>query len=306
VYVGDWDGDGVDTPAVRRGATYYVSDSFAGGTAERTQTYGRAGDHTLVGDWDGDGRDTLGVRRPAPLPAGVVWSQEFAGAAGSAPDPRAWNLETGAGGWGNAELQDYTASRANSSLDGAGNLVITARREADGSYTSARLTTQGRYVQTYGRVEARIQVPRGQGIWPAFWMLGADLPSKGWPAAGEIDVMENIGREPGLVYGTVHGPGYSGGGGITGTHRHPQGGAFADGFHVYAVDRKPGSIEWSVDGTVFHRVTRASVGADRWVFDAPFFLVLNVAVGGQWPGYPDATTRLPQQMKVDYVRISGS
>ncbi len=303
VYVGDWDGDGRDTPVVRRATTYFVSDSFAGGEADRVQAYGRAGDTTLVGDWDGDGRDTLGVRRTAALPAGVVWAQEFDGAAGSAPDPATWNLETGAGGWGNAELQTYTTSRTNSALDGAGALVITARKEANGTYTSARLTTQGTYEPQYGRVEARIQVPRGQGIWPAFWMLGADLPAKGWPAAGEIDVMENIGREPHLVHGTVHGPGYSGGEGISGTYRHPQGWAFADTFHTFAVDRKPGSIEWSVDGQVYHRVTRASTGGDPWVFDAPFFLVLNVAVGGQWPGYPDATTVLPQQMKVDWIRV---
>ena len=302
-YVGDWDGDGVDTPAVRHGSTYFVSDSLRGGAADRTQVYGRAGDTALVGDWDGDGRDTLGLRRGAALPAGVVWAQEFDGPAGSAPDPATWNLETGAGGWGNAELQNYTASRANSSLDGAGALVITAKKEADGSYTSARMTTQGRFQTQYGRVEARIAIPRGQGIWPAFWMLGADLPSKGWPAAGEIDVMENIGREPSLVHGTVHGPGYSGGDGISGTYAHPRGWSFADDFHTYAVDRKPGSIEWSVDGQVYHRVTRADTGGDPWVFDAPFFLILNVAVGGQWPGYPDASTRLPQQMTVDYVRV---
>jgi len=233
----------------------------------------------------------------------LVWSQEFDGAAGSAPDPRVWNLETGGGGWGNGELQVYTSSRANSALDGAGNLVVTARKEADGSYTSARLTTQGKYQPTYGRVEARIQIPRGQGIWPAFWMLGADLPSAGWPAAGEIDVMENVGFEPHLVHGTVHGPGYSGGEGIGAAAMHPQGWSFADTFHTFAVDRAPGSITWSVDGRVYHRVTPASTGGDPWVFDKPFFLLLNVAVGGQWPGYPDGSTVLPQQMKVDYVRV---
>ena len=233
----------------------------------------------------------------------VVWSQDFDGAAGSAPDPRVWNLETGGGGWGNGELQNYTSSRANSALDGAGHLVITAKQEPDGSYTSARLTTQGKYTPTYGRVEARIQIPRGQGIWPAFWMLGADLPTQGWPAAGEIDVMENVGFEPHLVHGTVHGPGYSGGEGIGASSMHPQGWSFADTHHTFAVDKRPGSITWSVDGVVYHRVTPASTGGDPWVFDKPFFMILNVAVGGQWPGYPDGSTRLPQQMKVDYVRV---
>ncbi len=236
-------------------------------------------------------------------PGDVIWSDEFDGAAGSAPSSARWNHETGAGGWGNAELQNYTTSRANSALDGQGHLVITARREADGSYTSARMTTQGKFQPQYGRVEARIQIPRGQGIWPAFWMLGGNLPGVGWPASGEIDVMENVGFEPHRVHGTVHGPGYSGSAGITGMYQHPQGWSFADDFHTFAVDWKPGEITWFVDGQQFHRVTRASVGANAWVFDQPFFLILNVAVGGQWPGYPDGTTSFPQQMKVDYVRV---
>lgn len=246
---------------------------------------------------------------PAPASAetsagqAIVWSQEFDGGAGSAPDPSVWNLETGGGGWGNGELQNYTNSRSNSALDGNGNLVITAKREGDGSYTSARLTTQNKYTAQYGRVEARIQIPRGQGIWPAFWMLGADLPTNAWPSAGEIDIMENVGFEPHRVHGTVHGPGYSGGEGLTSTWQHPQGWSIADDFHTFAVDWAPGSITWSVDGQVYHQVTPASTGGDPWVFDKPFFIILNVAVGGAWPGYPDGSTPLPQQMKVDYVRV---
>ena len=245
---------------------------------------------------------------PAPASAqtsaqqAIVWSQEFDGGAGSAPDPSVWNLETGGGGWGNGELQNYTNSRSNSALDGNGNLVITARREADGSYTSARLTSQGTYTAQYGRIEARIRIPRGQGIWPAFWMLGADLPQVGWPACGEIDVMENIGREPGSVHGTVHGPGYSGAEGISGTATLPSG-AFADDFHVYGVDWRPGSISWTVDGAVYRTVTPADLGGDRWVFDKPFFVILNLAVGGGWPGSPDSSTRFPQQMTVDWLRV---
>jgi beta-glucanase (GH16 family) len=232
----------------------------------------------------------------------LLASDEFDGAAGSAADPGIWRYDLGGGGWGNGELEVYTDSRRNSALDGDGNLAITARREADGSYTSARLTTQGTYSVQYGRVEARIRIPRGQGIWPAFWMLGADLGQVGWPACGEIDVMENIGREPGTVHGTVHGPGYSGADGISGAATLPSG-AFADDFHVYAVDWRPGSITWSVDGAAYHRVTPTDTNGDPWVFDEPFFVVLNVAVGGGWPGSPDGTTEFPQQMLVDWVRV---
>ncbi|WP_019135884.1 glycoside hydrolase family 16 protein [Cellulomonas massiliensis] len=232
----------------------------------------------------------------------VIWSQEFNGAAGSAPDPAVWSYDTGAGGWGNNELQTYTTSRSNSQLDGNGNLVITARREGSG-YTSARLHTNDKVELKYGRIEARIQIPRGQGIWPAFWMLGGDFPQTSWPSSGEIDVMENVGYEPHRVHGTVHGPGYSGGSGITGMYQHPQGWSFADTFHTFAIDWRPGQITWFVDGVQFHQVTRASVGSNAWVFDKPYFLILNVAVGGSWPGYPDASTTFPQQMKVDWIRV---
>jgi beta-glucanase (GH16 family) len=241
--------------------------------------------------------------REALAPGDIVWQQEFDGPAGAAPDGSAWSYDLGAGGWGNNELQTYTDSRANSGLDGAGNLVITARREGDGSYTSARLQSNDKVEIQYGRVEARIQIPRGQGIWPAFWMLGADMPGVPWPQAGEIDIMENVGYEPHIVHGTVHGPGYSGGSGITGQYMHPQGWSFADTFHTFAVDWSPGSITWSVDGNVYHQVTRASVGGNEWVFDKPYFMILNVAVGGNWPGYPDGSTVLPQEMKVDYIRV---
>ncbi|MEU4284225.1 family 16 glycosylhydrolase [Nocardiopsis dassonvillei] len=235
--------------------------------------------------------------------AALVWSDEFNGAAGSAPNPANWNHETGAHGWGNNELQNYTSSRANSALDGNGNLVITARREANGGYTSARMTTQNKVEHAYGRIEARIKIPRGQGIWPAFWMLGADFPDTPWPDSGEIDIMENIGREPHLVHGTLHGPGYSGGNPLTGSYMHPQGWSFADDFHTFAVDWSPGSITWSVDGNAYQTYTPADTRGNPWVYDQPFFMILNIAVGGNWPGYPDGTTQFPQQMLVDYVRI---
>jgi beta-glucanase (GH16 family) len=248
-------------------------------------------------------RETVTGTAGAQLaPGDIVWQQEFDGPAGAAPDGAVWNYDLGAGGWGNNELQNYTDSRANSALDGAGNLVITARREGDG-YTSARLQTNDTFEAQYGRVEARIQIPRGQGIWPAFWMLGGDIPGVQWPQAGEIDIMENVGYEPHIVHGTIHGPGYSGGAGITGQYMHPQGWSFADTFHTFAIDWRPDSITWSVDGVDYQTIDRSRVGGNEWVFNKPFFLILNVAVGGNWPGYPDGSTVLPQEMKVDYVRV---
>jgi beta-glucanase (GH16 family) len=247
------------------------------------------------------GADLAGA--PAASAVGqLVWADEFNGAAGSAPNPAVWTHELGASGWGNNELQNYVNSRANSAMDGNGNLVITARRDGAG-YTSARLVTNDKVELQYGRIEASIKIPRGQGIWPAFWMLGAGFPQTSWPNSGEIDIMENIGREPHLVHGTVHGPGYSGANGISGTYQHPQGWSFADTWHTFAIDWKPGEITWFVDGQQYHRVTRASVGGNQWVFDQKFFLILNLAVGGDWPGYPDGSTQFPQQMFVDYIHV---
>src|SRR5690606_28244887 len=244
----------------------------------------------------------LAAAPPASAAGQLVWADEFNGAAGSAPNPAVWTNELGASGWGNNELQNYVNSRSNSAMDGNGNLVITARRDGAG-YTSARLVTNDKVELQYGRIEASIKIPRGQGIWPAFWMLGAGFPQTSWPNSGEIDIMENIGREPHLVHGTVHGPGYSGANGISGTYMHPQGWSFADTWHTFAIDWKPGEITWFVDGQQYHRVTRASVGGNPWVFDQKFFLILNVAVGGNWPGYPDGSTQFPQQMFVDYIRV---
>ena len=224
----------------------------------------------------------------------LTWSDEFDGAAGSAPNGANWNQETGAGGWGNNELQNYTSSRENSALDGSGNLVITARRDGNGGYTSARLTTQGKVQPKFGHLEARIKIPRGQGIWPAFWMLGGQIGNGGpWPGSGEIDIMENVGYEPHMVHGTLHGPGYSGGAGIGAAYTHPQGWSFADDFHTFAIDWAPGRISWSVDGNVYQTRTTADTGGNQWVFDQPFFFLLNVAVGGNWPGSPNGSGVFP-------------
>ena len=227
-----------------------------------------------------------------------VWADEFNGPANSAPDPSKWTFDLGASGWGNHEVEDYT--RDNACLDGHGHLVIRAIRSAANKYTSGRIKTQGRYEVQYGRIEARIKIPRGQGMWPAFWMLGGDMAAVGWPNSGEIDVMENIGKEPSIVHGTVHGPGYSGAKGIAAAHTLETGAQF----HDYGVEWSADSVEFFVDRKPYAKVTHASLPAGAvWAFDKPFFLLLNLAIGGDWPGNPDSTTRFPQSMLVDWVRV---
>lgn len=249
---------------------------------------------------------------PAPNPSGawvLSWSDEFTGTNGSAPDPSKWGYDMGGGGWGNNELETYTARTQNAQVQD-GNLVITAIQETytgtDGitrNYTSARLKTKGLFSQTYGRFEARIKIPTGQGLWPAFWMLGNDIDANPWPTCGEIDIMENIGRLPATIYGTIHGPGYSGGSGIT-ANTGLATGKFADAFHVYAVEWEGTTIRFYMDDLLYSTRTSADIPAGSvWVFDHPFFLILNVAVGGNWPGAPDGTATFPQKMLVDYVRV---
>ena len=240
----------------------------------------------------------------------LVWSDEFNGPNGSAVDGSKWVSETGGSGWGNNELEYYTARLDNASQQD-GKLVIKVLQEkyigpddATRNYTSARLKTKDKFSQTYGRFEARIKIPRGQGIWPAFWMLGNDIDKPGWPDCGEIDIMENIGKEPTLIHGTIHGPGYSGEHGIGASFELPDREPFFDDFHVYAVEWEPNAIRFYVDEHLYTTRTPAdlSKGA-KWVYDHPFFLLLNVAVGGGWPGNPDATSTFPQTMLVDYVRV---
>ncbi len=228
-----------------------------------------------------------------------VWADDFNGPANSAPDPSKWIFDLGATGWGNHELEDYTSSRDTVFLDGHGHLIIHAIHSG-GKYTSGRIKTQGLYEVQYGKIEARIKIPRGQGVWPAFWMLGKDI-SIGWPQSGEIDIMENVGKEPSTVHGTVHGPGYSGAKGITAAHTIDG----RDKFHIYGVEWSADSIDFFVDGKSYASVTHASLPAGAaWVFDKPFFLLLNLAIGGDWPGPPDSKTRFPQSMLIDWVRVS--
>ncbi|WP_164015264.1 glycoside hydrolase family 16 protein [Pyxidicoccus trucidator] len=235
----------------------------------------------------------------------LVWQDEFDGPAGTPPSPERWKHDVGGGGWGNEQLEFDTARPENASLDGAGHLVITARKERyeERDYTSARINTQGRFEPTYGRIEARLQLPVGRGIWPAFWMLGADVGSLGWPDCGEIDIMEYRGQLPSIVRGSLHGPGYSGGDNL-GAEHVAAGVKLNEDFHVYAIEWEPERIRWFLDGTMFFEATPARLPAGKkWVFDHPHFIILNVAVGGNFVGPVDRSTVFPQQMKVDYVRV---
>jgi beta-glucanase (GH16 family) len=240
----------------------------------------------------------------------LIWSDEFDDEAGTAINDQYWTHELGGSGWGNNELQFYTNLPENVSLDGNGNLAIVAREDHTRGYachyglcryTSARIVTRDKVEFTYGRVEGRIRIPRGQGIWPAFWMLGANFQQVLWPASGEIDIMENIGSEPRTVHGTIHGPGYSGSAGIGSPYHIDR--SFADDFHIYAIDWDPNAIRWYVDGELYNTLTPDDLRGQEWVYDHEFFIILNVAVGGNWPGNPDDTTEFPQTMLVDYIRV---
>lgn len=240
----------------------------------------------------------------------LLWRDEFSGKKGSAVNADFWNAETGNsnGGWGNKEVEYYVPDAAK--LDGSGKLVITAAKapkgldcwmKADCPYTSARLTTLGKVELTTGRVEVRLKLPKGAGLWPAFWMLGAD---GNWPDNGEIDVMEWIGSDKNVTGGTLHGPsskspsGYS----MNGITELPKEGIF----HTYAVEKRKNDIRWFLDGKEYYRVTASDLAkGDRWVFNESFYFVLNLAVGGSWPGNPPDSVKFPQKLVVDYVRVWG-
>jgi beta-glucanase (GH16 family) len=240
----------------------------------------------------------------------LVWADEFDQPNGSAPDGTNWVYDLGGDGWGNNELESYTDRRENSRIED-GLLIIEARREGfkgkDGKardYTSARLKTLGKQSWKYGRIEARMKLPRGQGIWPAFWMMGDDVEKAGWPDCGEIDIMEHIGKEPAKVHGTIHGPGYSGAGGIGGSYTLPNGKLIADDFHVFAIEWQTNKITWFIDDHAYFSVRPERLPAGKkWAYDHPHFILLNLAVGGNWPGNPNASTEFPQRLVVEYVRV---
>ena len=220
-----------------------------------------------------------------------------------------WNYELGDGtdnglpvGWGNNELQYYTDRPENIKVEG-GMLHITALQESfqGAGYTSARITTKGKVEQRYGRFEARIQLPWGQGLWPAFWLLGSNIDEVGWPQCGEIDIMEYRGQDPSTLIGTVHGPGYSAGESVGKEYVLP-GDRFDTGFHIFGIEWGPDYINFYVDDVLYNQITPDDVEGE-WVFDQPFYILLNVAVGGGFVGSVGADTVFPQTMLVDYVRV---
>jgi beta-glucanase (GH16 family) len=237
----------------------------------------------------------------------LLWADDFDGPAGQLPAADRWHLDVGTD-WGNGQLEWDSDRPENVALDGNGNLAIVARAEQyqGCAYTSGRLTTQGLFSQTHGRFEARIKLPVGQGLWPAFWLLGANVGTVGWPACGEIDIMEYRGQEPNVVHGSLHGPGYSGASPISARYDLP-GRGFDAAFHIFTVEWAQGEITWLVDDQVYQRLTAADLpGSARWVFDHPFNIILNLAVGGGYVGAPNASTQFPQTMLVDWVRVYGT
>ncbi len=241
----------------------------------------------------------------------LIMSDEFD--IDGAPDPALWTYDLGDGtqqglpaGWGNNELQVYTDNSENVTVEN-GLLVITAREGNSGGYTSARIKTQGLFEQQYGRFEARIRLPQGKGLWPAFWLLGNNCDQNPWPACGEIDVMEYLGNKPTVVFGSVHGPNYSGAESISKEYELTND-RFDTGFHVFGIEWSPNQINYYVDDVLYQSITPETIadetnGNGTWVFDNSFYIIMNVAVGGNLPGSPDANTTFPQRMFVDYVRV---
>ena len=284
-------------------------------------------------DVDGGGTDAANPKDAAQDAGGpdtslpgwkLTWSDEFNGPDGSAPDPTYWSHDVGGTGWGNSELEYYTDGASNTYQEG-GNLVILATTAGasayscanDGApgpcqYTSGRIVTESRggnkgFSQTYGRFEARMKLPSGAGLWPAFWMLGTNIETVSWPACGEIDVMENLGQDPTTIYGHLHMPQTSTGNYGPGTSYMLPSGSFADDFHVFAVEWQMGELDLFVDGTKYDSITSSSTPGDAtWEFDGhPFFVVLNLAVGSKdsWPGATNGATMFPATVLVDYVRV---
>ena len=241
----------------------------------------------------------------------LVWSDEFNGAIGSAPDPTKWGLEVHPAGFVNEELESYDTNIVHahiisdpSASDGRA-LQIEATSDGNGAYSSARLNSNGKENIQYGYIEARVKMPYGQGIWPAVWMLGSDYASDPWPACGEMDIMENIGNSQwyGTNVSSLHSPARNGGNSLNAKYYLPTGETFHDGYHLFQMLWKKGSISFYVDNHLFETRTYADLPGDPWPYDASFFFIMNLAVGGNFPGNPDATTTFPQNLDVDYVRV---
>ncbi len=291
------------------GRDFAIGQDWTRGEALRFWFYG-------TGTGDQIGVTLKDNRAPDPGPSGweLVWGDEFDEPAGTPPNPANWGYEIGDGtvngipGWGNAELQYYTDEPGNAATDGDGNLVITAKPAAgeqcyygECDYTSARLVTTNRAEFAYGRIESRVLVPDGEdGLWPAFWSLGTDIDRVDWPQTGEIDIMEYVSRIPDEIFGTIHGPGYSGGNAYGNTYAIQ---SVADDYHTFAIEWQPDRIEWYVDGTLYHVATPADVSPNEWVFNDPVYLLLNLALGGNFGGPLSPELTFPQELKVDYVRV---
>ncbi len=251
--------------------------------------------------------------RPETAPpqyTNLVWSDEFNGPAGTPPATSKWIHDVGAWGYTNNELETYTNSPANASGDGHGHLAIVARRQTqtgpDGRtrhYTSARLETQGLFSANHGLIEARMKIPAGAGLWPAFWMLGDDINKVGWPACGEVDVLEALGQHSSVAHGFINGP--SGGTShYTVSRTIAAQRSLASGFHTYAIRWSRNSITWLLDGVPYGTVTSKGLPSGaKWVYNRQFHLVLNLAVGGSWGGPPSASTRFPATLLVNWVRV---
>lgn len=297
---------------VKHGVTATINLS-ANHTPKRNATLPSARRVEITWGADSDGRNST---------KGVIWSQEFNGTAGSAPDRTVWNYDVGGGGFGNGEYQVYTSSRENSAMDGNGSLVINATPIDDSdvlrencdyldanvgcpTFRSARLKTQHKVGFLYGHIEARMWLPEGIGTWPAFWLLGADINAVDWPDCGELDIMEQNNDKTG-VHGTIHSN--SDGAdvfmGMSGARYAEFGSSYASSWHTYAVNWMPDRIEWLVDGDVYYELTRNDVeGAGfEWVFDHENFMIMNLAIGGAYVGGTNAEG--PAEMKIDYVRVS--
>lgn len=244
--------------------------------------------------------DEEGFYTPEKYPSmSLKWSDEFDGDQLNSAN---WTYEIGDGcpdlcRWGNNELQEYSDNESNSNVEN-GKLTITARKEGSG-YTSARIKTEDKVELQFGRIDIRAKLPKGQGIWPAIWMLGANIDQVVWPMSGEIDIMELVGHEPSEVHGTVH---FDDGGYKTSSDKiRLSSGTYSDQFHVYSLVWEKDQIRWYVDNELFHNFSAS--GLNVYPFNAPFFFIMNVAVGGNWPGNPDQTTEFPQEMVVDYIRV---
>jgi beta-glucanase (GH16 family) len=303
-------------PAADGGASSWASLEDAGASASSVDAAPPASEASLAsnpdatpsagGQADASPSEDAGVDSAVPGYT-LTWSDEFNGPDGTPPDPTKWNYDIGGSGWGNNEREYYTSSRANSEQQG-GYLVITATPDGASSqqcwygtcwFTSARLNSAGLFSQAYGRFETRAQMPFGQGLWPAIWMLGENIGSVGWPSCGEIDFLETIGSDITENHGSLHAPNYN----PSGTYPLPNGAQYSDGFHTFAVEWDPGEVRFYVDDQLYETQDESDMNGGTWEFNQPFFLIMNVAVGGNWPGDPDSTTTFPQTLKVDWVRV---